>query len=252
MIKNLEGHMRKQGTDKACPNDRGGHRGYTRYYERMFEPCRDKPVRLVKIGVKDSRSINAWRMYFTKAAHIYGIAYGDSQQAATQACDTYDRTQVVAANAPCSLFKGNQSNKTFLQHFVNITHGAFNIVIDDGSHVPSHRITTFETLWPAVLPGGVYIIEDVETSYWNPNTGIYEYSSRNEVNLVDVWKEMPHVINRGFLSVRAGSNYSHKNVCASVESVEFGQNLIIVRKSHSEDQSLLLKPYRFSNNVKLG
>ncbi len=43
--------------------------------------------------------------------------------------------------------------------------GPFDIIIDDGSHMSSHQILSFETLWPYISPGGFYVVEDVETSY---------------------------------------------------------------------------------------
>ncbi len=42
----------------------------------------------------------------------------------------------------------------------------YDIIIDDGSHVPQHQIISLACLLPALNPGGLYIIEDLETSYW--------------------------------------------------------------------------------------
>mmetsp|Transcript_26068 Transcript_26068/g.69536 ORF Transcript_26068/g.69536 Transcript_26068/m.69536 type:complete len:172 (-) Transcript_26068:197-712(-) len=41
----------------------------------------------------------------------------------------------------------------------------YGVVIDDGSHVPRHMLLTFQTLWPYVRPGGVYVLEDIGYSY---------------------------------------------------------------------------------------
>ena len=38
-------------------------------------------------------------------------------------------------------------------------------MIDDGSHINTDIITTFNELWPHVKPGGFYCIEDLNTSY---------------------------------------------------------------------------------------
>jgi hypothetical protein len=37
---------------------------------------------------------------------------------------------------------------------------------DDGSHIPEHQLLSFNILFPKLCEGGVYIIEDIETSYW--------------------------------------------------------------------------------------
>ena len=39
--------------------------------------------------------------------------------------------------------------------------GGFDILMDDGSHVPEHQFTTFVHMWSAIKPGGVLMIEDV-------------------------------------------------------------------------------------------
>jgi hypothetical protein len=42
--------------------------------------------------------------------------------------------------------------------------GPFDIIIDDGSHITSHQILSFETLWAYLNVGGTYVIEDTLTS----------------------------------------------------------------------------------------
>lgn len=37
----------------------------------------------------------------------------------------------------------------------------FDILLDDGSHVPEHQFASFVHMWSAIRPGGVYMIEDV-------------------------------------------------------------------------------------------
>ena len=45
-------------------------------------------------------------------------------------------------------------------------HGPFDIVIDDGSHIPKHVIASFNILFPKLADDGLYVIEDVQTSFW--------------------------------------------------------------------------------------
>ena len=42
----------------------------------------------------------------------------------------------------------------------------YDIIIDDGSHIPGHQLTSLACLLPALNPGGLYVIEGLETSYW--------------------------------------------------------------------------------------
>lgn len=90
-----------------------------------------------------------WEEYFPHA-HIHGI-------------DIYDK----------SLFNKNrihthicsQTNKQELNNLIDVI-GSPDVIIDDGSHISSDCIFSFEVLFPRVKSGGIYIVEDTETSYW--------------------------------------------------------------------------------------
>jgi hypothetical protein len=43
----------------------------------------------------------------------------------------------------------------------------FDIILDDGSHLCSHVISTFKACFPRLAAGGIYIVEDLHTSYWS-------------------------------------------------------------------------------------
>ena len=51
---------------------------------------------------------------------------------------------------------GSQADAGFLASIADAT-----IVVDDGSHQADHMAFTFKHLFPAVLPGGCYVIEDL-------------------------------------------------------------------------------------------
>ena len=61
--------------------------------------------------------------------------------------------------------RADQSEPGELEAAVRM-HGVPDVVIDDGSHVGDHIWATFEHLWPMLSPGGVYVIEDLSTSYY--------------------------------------------------------------------------------------
>jgi hypothetical protein len=78
---------------------------------------------------------------------------------------------------------GDQSDETFLARLIS-HYGGFDIVIDDGSHIASHVHASFRALFPAVRPGGWYVIEDLETSYWGSHEGGPTGTSGTAVELV--------------------------------------------------------------------
>ena len=103
--------------------------------------------------------------------------------------DIYDKRNLQEKRI--RIFQGDQSDSEFLLKLVNEI-GFLDIVIDDGSHINSHVIKSFEILFPYVKDGGLYIIEDLETSYResyggdsnnldNPNTSMNFFKS-----LVDI------------------------------------------------------------------
>lgn len=138
------------GTDKAP-----GYHGYTRHYARHLRDRRRSVKCVLEIGIGDGadpraggNSLRMWRNYFPRAT-IYGV-------------DLYEKW--LDSEARIATLKADQSDPTALRLAVNQC-PAFDLVIDDGSHVGSHIITAFEVLFPLVRLGGYYAIEDLETSY---------------------------------------------------------------------------------------
>jgi hypothetical protein len=63
------------------------------------------------------------------------------------------------------VIQGSQVDDRLLADIV-AHHGPFDIVIDDASHIPALTNRSFEILFPLLADGGVYVIEDIGTSYW--------------------------------------------------------------------------------------
>jgi hypothetical protein len=55
--------------------------------------------------------------------------------------------------------------------------GGVDIVIDDGSHHFRHLRVSFETLFPELENGGLYIAEDLHACYWPDWNGGYRRSA---------------------------------------------------------------------------
>ena len=134
----------RHGTDKSS-----AHHDYLRHYESYISLQKTPITTLLEIGVFDGGSLRTWNEFLPEA-RIIGLDVdprclefaGHNMQ--VELCDQSDVSQVMS---------------------VGVKHGPFNIVIDDGSHIWSHQILTFETLFPFVTSGGLFIIEDIDTSY---------------------------------------------------------------------------------------
>jgi hypothetical protein len=118
-------------------------------YERYFRDFRETATCIFEIGVKQGGSALTWRSYFPNA-HVVGL----------------DLRGAPGGEWPdrLSLLMGDQGDPAVLESVAD-RYGPFDVVIDDGSHRMDHQQLAFETLWPHVKPGGLLIIEDINTSY---------------------------------------------------------------------------------------
>ena len=109
------------------------------------------------------------------------------------------------------------------------------MVVDDGSHVPAHNIISFETLWKNVRPGGLYVIEDIETSYY-PQTSLYGYTFKagilapSPLNVLSRFRKYADVINQGYIGEN-GHRYSLFEGDDSIMEIGFARNIIFIRKA---------------------
>lgn len=121
-------------------------RHYFPVYERHLERFRDRPVRVLEIGVFSGGSLEMWRSYFGTNAAILGVDIDE-------ACLAYARPGIEIAI-------GDQSDPTFWTG-VLADRPPFDVVIDDGGHETHQQVATIEAVLPRMAPGGVYICEDV-------------------------------------------------------------------------------------------
>jgi len=225
--------MIEAGTDKV---DR---HAYDRYYEQYFAAFRHKAdVSIMEIGANNGNSILLWAKYFSTPAHIHSIAYAAIPNSEKMACDAIpEKCQVIR------IFDGDQSDVSFLRTIANKY--AYDIIIDDGSHNPEHQIISFSQLFPALRPGGLYVIEDLETSYWSSPTGasIYGYDitgagigRKSKFNAVEKFKSLIDVLMRYHMTA---PEMSVMPADSGIFSITFGQGLVIVHKS-TEQQKMHL------------
>lgn len=134
--------------------DKGAH-GYLPHYERHLGPRRLRRQTVYEIGVGGHESptpggsLPVWRDYFPRSV-IVGL-------------DIAPKNIDFGRNVRFE--QADQSSAVDLARVVE-RHGAPDVVIDDGSHVAEHIQASFEFLWPLLPAGGIYVIEDLSTSYY--------------------------------------------------------------------------------------
>lgn len=137
-------------TDKSSE----GH-NYLKKYERYLPFDRNEKIKLLEVGVFNGGSLKTWSEYFYNA-QIVGI---DIEPNCKKSEGGNIRVEI-----------GSQNDSNFID-FLFGKYQNFDLVIDDGSHLNSDVIFTFEKIFPRMNPGGVYVIEDSCTSYWEEYGG---------------------------------------------------------------------------------
>ena len=77
-------------------------------------------------------------------------------------CIDIDKKDFVVEGT--EIIQCDQNNKVLLNNIAN-KYGKFDIIIDDGSHISKHIINTFDHLFDHLNQNGLYIVEDLQTSY---------------------------------------------------------------------------------------
>ena len=127
--------------------------------------------------------------------------------------------------------KLDQSNPEELNK-LGSSKGGFDIIIDDGSHVSSHVILTFETLWNYLNNHGLYIIEDTQTSYWSRLGG---YDKPNEKRATTYFSNLTDSLNyKEFLG-----SYKSSIIEEELEFIHFYHNIIVIKKKNTQEKKSL-------------
>jgi trans-aconitate methyltransferase len=122
------------GTDKA-------EHKYCGHYERHLAELRERPFQLLEIGVQTGASLLMWEAYFP-AAQITGIDIDPAPFPDT------DRIDILRVN---------------IRAFEPLT--LFDVIVDDGSHMAFDITATHHRLWPYLVAGGWYVIEDLAAQW---------------------------------------------------------------------------------------
>lgn len=124
---------------------------YFDLYDRHFSRFRNQEIIVLEIGVSQGGSLQMWKDYFGPHAKIFGIDINPR-------CKELEEENI-------RIFIGSQSDRNFLKDVIRQI-PPVDILIDDGGHTMRQQIITFEEMFGHVKENGVYLCEDLHTSYW--------------------------------------------------------------------------------------
>jgi hypothetical protein len=208
---------------------------YLAEYERIFAPYRDRPVRILEIGIENGGSLELWSKYFWNASKIVG-------------CDiNRDCAQLQYDDPRISIVVGNTNRERTRRRILQHCNG-FDIIIDDASHQSKDIICSFANYFPCLSDGGLYVVEDLHCSYWQEFTGgLYHPGSS-----LAFFKLLVDVVNREHwgldkarseLMLHLEEHYQlhfTEALLRKVHSLEFLNSLCFIKKQ--DDQNNVLGP----------
>jgi hypothetical protein len=173
-----------------------------RAYEEFFRRFRGKKPVILEIGVRGGGGIEMFYKYFEDRCEVYGV-------------DIENRVKRIQKKYPqTTIFIGDQADPEFMKHVATSIGKPIDIVLDDGGHFMHQQIRSFETMFPFLSDGGVYVIEDAGTSYNN------DFNNHTTPTLVEYMKRMLDNV------VRDGLTDPWK----SVKSIQFYKDMVAVQK----------------------
>jgi hypothetical protein len=181
---------------------------YFEVYDNHFRRFRGKEVVIVEIGVFHGGSLQMWKNYFGDKARIYGI-------------DVNPRVKELEEEN-IQILIGSQSDRNFLRK-VKTELPDFDILIDDGGHKMNQQIVTFQELYSKIKPDGVYLCEDILTSYQLLNGG----GHRRPGSFVEFTKKWIDQLNAYYSEE---SSLQVDDLTRSMHSIHYYDSMVVIEK----------------------
>lgn len=191
---------------------------YFPIYDRHLARFRDRPVTVLEIGVSEGGSMLMWRHYFGPRARIYGVDIDPR-------CKAIEQEQI-------QVFIGSQTDRTFLRE-LRRSLPPIDVLIDDGGHSMLQQRATFEELFDHVAPDGIYICEDVQTSYLLRYGGGHRYR-RSFMEFTKGLIDQLHA----FHSDQPNS-FGPSTFTRTVTSIHYYDSMIVIEKGKHEPSEMV-------------
>ena len=128
--------------------------GYLKYYDPVFAELVPRELRLLEIGIHEGGSLRLWRDYFPRG-RVTGIDL--------KVPSGLEHEERISA------FAGDQADTAFLSEVARKSAPeGFDGISDDACHLGGPtRIAVWPLFERHLKPGGLYVIEDWGTGYWD-------------------------------------------------------------------------------------
>ena len=200
---------------------------YLSLYHREFEVHRTRTKSLLEIGIQNGGSLELWAKYFPHIELIVG-------------CDINPKCGLLHYADPRIKLILGDATATSVQQAVLACSPTFDIVIDDGSHLPREVVLAFLRYWPQVSPGGVFVAEDLHCDYFPSHQG----GIRTRLTANRFFGELVHIVNhehwQGVMTIPAllaafeiPNEFDLNGLSETIASISFHNSVAIIRKALS-------------------
>lgn len=211
-MENYQGSLDNLGS--ICGTDKTkDYHDYLVFYEDELARFREGNFVMFEIGVYQGGSLKMWANWFDKAT-VVGIDIDPASAESYRAENSH-------------IHIGDASKAETFNAVIN-SYGAPTIVLDDGSHQWDHQIFALCYLWPKILPGGVFIMEDLHTSF-PAIEGDYRKGARRSA--YDFLMELNRwVVGDRYIGVAAPVDPAIGALWPTVRSIHWYRGTCIIRK----------------------
>jgi O-antigen biosynthesis protein len=192
---------------------------YFDIYDRHFSRFRNTDVHILEIGIYHGGSLQMWRDYFGPHAKIIGIDIDPR-------CKEFEEEGT-------DILIGSQEDRAFLAQ-VRAQYPRIDILLDDGGHTMRQQIVTFEELFPHVRQNGVYLCEDLHTSYWQS----YQGGFRQPTSFIEYSKAF--IDNLNAWHSRDPESFPVTDFTRSAYSMNYYDSVLVIEKRSLEPPTDLM------------
>lgn len=174
---------------------------FIKIYQELFKEYGEKEGKILELGIQKGGSLELWEAWLP-GFKVIGVDILD--------CKEFDTERITTLRL-------DQCDEKILEY------GPFDIIIDDGGHKMSQQINSFKMLYPSLKKGGLYIIEDLNSSYWD------EFWDQKE-RTVDFLRGLIDDVNQDAWKMTSRCHLDKKDFY-DIDSISFYKYLCVIRKS---------------------
>lgn len=182
---------------------------YFEAYDKHFSRFRGKEVVILEIGVFHGGSLKMWKHYFGEKATIIGVDINPE-------CKKFEEEGI-------KVYIGSQEDREFLKYLKKEV-PKIDVLIDDGGHTMTQQITTFEEMYGHLSTEGVYLCEDVHTSYFEEFGGGY----RKESTFIEYTKKLIDQLNAWHSKNK--EEFDVEEITLTTKSMHFYESIVVLER----------------------